>query len=1151
LKKVTIFLASSGDVQAERDCVERVLQRVANDGAYRDWFEYEIKRWDDEHQPVVFTAGTDMQTSVEQYKGQAAEAAVVIALYKHRFGTALAQDRFKLAPDGLPYTGTQWEVCGALKGSPDRVLFLRSKEAFTVNASRTAAQQDEDWAQYKRVREFFDSNGYGLIRGGYNPYDNAQAFESTFDTYFRQWLNLQRAALEPAKTPAGHSPATATQLAPLDSDQADLKKRLLRDDVVADKALLLRVKASTARSIEAYLLQRYATWAVQEGEALQRHFVNLDLVTDLGPGVEGNRYDRKPFSTLPDLLAADEGAQAWLLVGDPGGGKSTLMQHYEMTQAVLTLRRLNADPTAGVGAATAERPELVIWQRLAEHWLEPAPGSPAGVPPMAPEPALWLGRKWQQNFEHLPPLAELQSQFRVRWLLDGLNEIQRSDDGARVQAHQAWAEWIERPGSAGPGSALAPIFSVRRRDLTSGLGEHTRQASVSAWNADQQRDYCLQRLGPNNALWPAIEKDAALRDLSGNPFQLSAQCELFQALGHPAKNRAELMSGLAWLRLRKAHAKADLATHGLLGREDGIELSSTSTWKQPHRLLHLPAQGLLIQTLDAQALAMHQASGGVALSVPEHQVAPQLRQQNPGLHEAWLRATERLHWAEAGSQFRFSHQLWQEFFAARGLAQCEPNALWLKVLQAPEPPDLEVTVAALGALDPLPGPGATPWEEAFKMAVLLSPAPASWIEALMPVNLALAARAAAGVTAKLNQELLGPLKRQLLTRSRDAAVDVRLRIEAGEALGLLGDDLRYDVIQSKAGVPVRLPNAAHWVTIPAGTYRMGSKRGDKDSEKNEYPVTPVELAAFEMAFAPVTNSEFECFMRASGYEDERWWAWQGEEAMTFLKEGLRNEPYAKQLHAEREEFRRDFEAAKAARSHMMSESYEQGYMVPLRDLTDDQFAAEVERLCAAQAPNGKPMYWDDPLFNQPLQPVVGVTWYEARAYAKWLSHHLPEHTCQYPGDAYGLPTEAQWEAAARGPARALWPWGDLPDPGPGRFSYVETHLRRTHPVGCFPLSDRLQHTQSAGRGDGKQALVDLAGNVWEWCANGYADSYAEGQFNKQSPGGANLGRAVRGGSWNYRLARARPACRSRDQPFIRSNVLGFRLVRCPIQNTEH
>ncbi|MCP4409868.1 MAG: SUMF1/EgtB/PvdO family nonheme iron enzyme, partial [Gammaproteobacteria bacterium] len=113
--------------------------------------------------------------------------------------------------------------------------------------------------------------------------------------------------------------------------------------------------------------------------------------------------------------------------------------------------------------------------------------------------------------------------------------------------------------------------------------------------------------------------------------------------------------------------------------------------------------------------------------------------------------------------------------------------------------------------------------------------------------------------------------------------------------------------------------------------------------------------------------------------------------------------------------------------------------------------------------------------GQGNHPVVGVNWYDAQAYVVWLNEFEDHHR-------YFLPTEVQWERTARGPAlsqgrenRRRYPWGDEFDPQ--KCNVYETGLGRTTAVGCFV------------DGASPEEVLDMAGNVWEWCADGYDEKY--------------------------------------------------------------
>ncbi|NJP06778.1 MAG: SUMF1/EgtB/PvdO family nonheme iron enzyme [Chloroflexaceae bacterium] len=120
--------------------------------------------------------------------------------------------------------------------------------------------------------------------------------------------------------------------------------------------------------------------------------------------------------------------------------------------------------------------------------------------------------------------------------------------------------------------------------------------------------------------------------------------------------------------------------------------------------------------------------------------------------------------------------------------------------------------------------------------------------------------------------------------------------------------------------------------------------------------------------------------------------------------------------------------------------------------------------------NGKiiePRLWNDPQWNGADYPVVGINWFEAVAYCRWLSTQT--------GQKYRLPTEAEWEKAARGPDGHIWPWGNQWEAG--RCNSEEAGLKRTTPVGSYPS------------GASPYGVLDMAGNVWEWCATHWRKNY--------------------------------------------------------------
>jgi len=145
----------------------------------------------------------------------------------------------------------------------------------------------------------------------------------------------------------------------------------------------------------------------------------------------------------------------------------------------------------------------------------------------------------------------------------------------------------------------------------------------------------------------------------------------------------------------------------------------------------------------------------------------------------------------------------------------------------------------------------------------------------------------------------------------------------------------------------------------------------------------------------------------------------------------------------------------------------------------------------------KPYYWDDEYFNQPNQPVVGVSWYDASAYARWINKRLP--------------SENEWEWAARGGLKnKQYPWGNQ-EPNTSRANYGRD-VGKSSPVGSYPAN---------GYG-----LYDMAGNVWEWCHDWFS-------LDRD-------GKVVRGGSWYSYTYSLSVENRNQLNPDSLDNFFGFR-----------
>jgi sulfatase modifying factor 1 len=182
-------------------------------------------------------------------------------------------------------------------------------------------------------------------------------------------------------------------------------------------------------------------------------------------------------------------------------------------------------------------------------------------------------------------------------------------------------------------------------------------------------------------------------------------------------------------------------------------------------------------------------------------------------------------------------------------------------------------------------------------------------------------------------------------------------------------------------------------------------------------------------------------------------------------------------------------------------------------------AAYAEYLDATGA--SPPPFRADARFGDPIQPIVGVSWDEAVAYCGWLSERS--------GTPHRLPTEAEWEKAARGGLDgARYPWGDAPP-------------EAVFPDARLPFSGPPPVGRGPANGFG---LTDCSGCVHEWCLDWHADDYYA-VTPERGPTGPPDGtrRVSRGGAWRHQVPWSAVAHRSSLPPHLRYSDYGFRVVR--------
>ncbi len=185
--------------------------------------------------------------------------------------------------------------------------------------------------------------------------------------------------------------------------------------------------------------------------------------------------------------------------------------------------------------------------------------------------------------------------------------------------------------------------------------------------------------------------------------------------------------------------------------------------------------------------------------------------------------------------------------------------------------------------------------------------------------------------------------------------------------------------------------------------------------------------------------------------------------------------------------------------------------------------------------------WRNPGWEQADDhPVVLVSWEDAMAFCRWISEKT--------GQNFILPTEAQWEYAARAGTQTMFFWGDSPDDGEG---YINAADKSGTPSGnqwkrAFSFNDGHVYTAPANAfKPNPWGLHNMLGNTWEWCLDWYHPDYSVAP--SENPEGPETGRlrVRRGGRWNLDPARNRAATRHHGLPHYRCDGLGFRVIVLP------
>lgn len=785
---------------------------------------------------------------------------------------------------------------------------------------------------------------------------------------------------------------------------------------------------------------------------------------------------------LADLLTISDRIA---IVGGAGSGKSTVLAYLAATLAQAARDGATLPYRLPTGAPLVP---LIIPLRYYRDYLDkcrdepgqqiadPRRGTLAGFIP-------WYLRR--RN-----PALELSEDFFDRLLmgggcllmLDGLDEVvNRSQRGQVCQEIESLVRSVY-PGNrvivtareAGYGDEA--VFSDRftRLDVQD-LDEDQIAVLVEKWcrrlypaNVAANRDALVAAIRYINAL----RRERDLPPLINTPLMTTMVVSVQYGETELPRERARLYDACVKVILQAQYVPDD--TPGDPARERLVNWGGP--WEEQRKWL------------SRLALAMHEGGRGAA-AVREERVREILAEAlPPDTLDIFIRAVRDRGglFDERGEFFQFLHLTFQEFLAARAIAK-QREAGWRTLAgHVADSWWREVLLLVYGYLQADEGPADDYLD---------------WLAHLDGDGRTRLAGAELAGAAVLELERPDPALRRrqadrLVELLEDDALDAPavLRAAAGDVLGQLGDP-RFD--PAPPHLPCRYrgqPEAQRgFVEIPAGPFVMGSRQGEPDADHDEYG-NPAQLTIpyrYWIARYPVTVAQYAAFLADhGGDEDAPWWTatgrawrcgdWDSQVTEDWLKDWLKQRPA-------------------------------------------DQ--------------RGCPMGWDEQT-SYPARPVMGVSWFEAAAYANWLDARLradgsdasqaPGAWVLPPGYRVRLPTEAEWEKAARAGDSRRFPWGDAAW-DENRANIDAGQVGHASAVGVFPAG-------AAPRG-----IQDLSGNVWEWTGSLYRPYPYDGADGRNDPE-AEGPRVVRGGSWGYSQWDARCAVRGWFGPGDFLSNIGFRVV---------
>ncbi len=854
-------------------------------------------------------------------------------------------------------------------------------------------------------------------------------------------------------------------------------------------------------------LQVFAQLVRNDSHQLDEKFVQLTLMIDKGEE-ETQRWERRSLESIGEIIKMnEEDYPVMVILGAPGSGKSTI------------LRRLELDYYRGQIGAEGNRLSFFV----------PLNRYKPGAIEKPVEPIDFLESMWGKYYDDTGiTLRSLLKEGRLLLLLDAVNEIQHSSSEDYEKLIDLWREFSIDHRQQGN----RIIFTCRSLDYSHSLSSpdmRVPNVELQPLTVEKIREF-LQVYQPANhaKVFEEIRKAGTL-EFYNNPYFLSLLCNQIGKDGEVPKGHASLFTGYVRAAMKR-EMDSDLFTNeGFLSKSDRLKL----TRNQWANVFHLPEASKIPERLSHLAYEMQQSGEKKENKQIRIGFKQALELIGIGKPEKIIEcgvAISVLDQDIHSDEVKFHHQLLHVYFAARRLAEePKPELVSVEWRASEVRPTLAETLVSLANGDPLPPPGQTGWEETTLAALPMSNDPEGYVAKLIEHNLPLAARCAVSPEVKISEELKNRIRRELIGRTQDKKADLRARIAAGDALGLIGDP-RFEKYQSEEGECLLPP----MVEIPGGEYLIGD---DYSGFTRERPAHKVRLNAYKIGVYPVTNAEYAKFIEAGGYEEECWWdtanalRWLRKGGAEDQKKSFRDDRLRWQNNWTDDEIRGLIAQKRATEQQVESFLWR-------RNSTEEEFERQLDEWFPRGILDRVPRYWDDSTYNSPAQPVVGICWYEARAYCKWLS--------EVTGDEYRLPTEVEYEAATRGLEGRKYAYGE--DFDSERCNTLESHIRRPTPVGIF--DNRTP-----------EGAYDLTGNVWTWTTTiydkekyGYPYKAEDGREDTEVRAGSEEGstdgksvraadRVFRGGGWSYSAVYCRSARRIAGTPGYRGDDLGFRLSR--------